>query len=523
MTNREQVIQKYLPINAKPEGRGRLISWEVSAGDIVNTCEHLFQKRELSFKMMTAADERQENGGFRIFYLFGLPQSNCFLAPYIRLKETLNFPSIAQVIHGASIHERKIKTFFGLAPIGHLNPQSIILHENWPANMFPLRKDFDFRTRPHEANVPYHFPKVEGEGIYEIPVGPVHAGIIEPGHFRFSVAGEEIILLSPRLGYVHKGSEKLFEILPLAKKLKLSERISGDSSFSHSLAFCQAAELLSDAEVPERAKYLRVIYAELERIANHFGDLGFMMLDTGFSFGGSNGGRLREMMMQWCEKLSGSRFLRGVNTFGGVTKNIFIDEAKKLVEDLKKIKKDFCEVIEIAQESNSVLNRLKDTGKLDLQIAKDHCAVGVPARALGVSDDTRIDYPYEAYGKLKLEAACEKTGDVYARFNVRVKEVYSSMELIFSALKSLPEGSIVSPEEIKLPANSMAVGAVEGWRGEILYFVMTDSKGEITRVDVRDPSFPNWMVAGHAGKGNVVPDFPLINKSFNLSYSGNDL
>ena len=211
MTNREQVIQKYLPAGVKVEGLGRLILWEVLEENIVNTCACLFQEQELSFKMMTAADERHENGSFRLFYLFGVPQSNCFLAPYIRLKETLKFPSIAQVIHGASIYERKIKTFFGLVPIGHLNHQSIILHENWSADMFPLRKDFDFRTRPHEANVPYHFPKVEGEGIYEIPVGPVHAGIIEPGHFRFSVAGEEIILLCPRLGYVHKGSEKLFE------------------------------------------------------------------------------------------------------------------------------------------------------------------------------------------------------------------------------------------------------------------------------------------------------------------------
>jgi Ni,Fe-hydrogenase III large subunit len=359
--------------------------------------------------------------------------------------------------------------------------------------------------------------------MYEIPVGPVHAGIIEPGHFRFSVAGEEIILLESKLGYKHKGIEKLFEILPLAEKLKLSERISGDMSFTHSLAFCQTVEKLADISVSERAQYLRVIYSELERLANHFNDFGFIMSDTGYSFGGSHGCRLREMIMQWNERLTGSRFLRGVNALGGVTQDISPEIKVKLISDLKKIKDDFAEVVAIAQNSSSVYNRLKGTGKLDRQIAEDHGAIGVAGRAVGIAADARIDFPYAAYAKLNFEMALETEGDVKARLDVRIKEIYSSIAIILEALERIPDGNIFLEKVIELKKNSYAVSLAEGWRGEIVYFMATDTEGKINRVEVRDPSIPNWKVLGHAGKGNVVPDFPLINKSFNLSYSGNDL
>lgn len=522
--NTDILKEKYIGQDVSTEVHGNMVMYEIRTEEIVNICTDLYSAHKLPFKMMTAIDDRKEKGAFRIVYVFGVPGEHAFLAPFIQLKDTTEFPSVSNVIHGASIYERKIKTFFGLRPMDHFDPQPIILHENWPESVFPLRKDFQWNDRVAEGNTPYTFQKVEGNGIYEIPVGPVHAGIIEPGHFRFSVAGEEIILLAPRLGYVHKGSEKLFEVLPLNQKIKLSERISGDSSFSHSMAFCQALELLSGTEVSEKANYLRVIYAELERMANHFNDIGFIMLDTGFSFGGSNGGRLREMIMQLNERLTGSRFLRGVNTIGGVTKDISEQDKNELMEDLDAIIKDFSEVIEIAERSDSLSNRLKGTGTLTLKVAQDHCVVGVAARALGLPADARKEYTYAAYEKLKFKIAQKYSGDVHARFYVRVKEVLSSAELIKEALQKLPEGALGMPSEnVSFKKNAYALGVVEGWRGDILYFVAADGEGNITRVDVRDPSFPNWMALGHAGLGNVVPDFPLINKSFNLSYSGNDL
>ncbi|MHB9099778.1 MAG: hydrogenase large subunit, partial [Syntrophales bacterium] len=331
--------------------------------------------------------------------------------------------------------------------------------------------------------------------------------------------------LEPRLGYSHKGVEKLFEILPLPEKIKLAERISGDSSYSHSLAFCLALESLSGIPAGEKAGWLRVIFCELERLANHLGDIGAIMTDTGFNFGGAHGARLREMVMQMNERLTGSRFLRGVNTIGGVrSEEITPEVAARMDAELEGLRKDFSEVMEAALERHSLLNRLKNTGILDARTARDHGVIGVAGKAVGFSADARIDYPYAAYDKLPLDIGTEDGGDVYARFTVRVKEVHSSIGLIRRALRSLtPQVDVDTPSAREFRKSAYAVGIVEGWRGDVVYLIATDAQGDISRVAVRDPSFLNWTALGYAAVGNVVPDFPLINKSFNLSYSGNDL
>ncbi|MBI5912916.1 NADH-quinone oxidoreductase subunit C [Candidatus Azambacteria bacterium] len=518
-------IRHYIPEKFTARMSGNTALFEVPADEIVDVVTKLYAVHSLSLKMITAADERNEHGCFKIFYVFFAPEERAFIVPFIALRNREEFPSCAPVIHKAWNYERKIKTFFGLTPVGHPDPRPLILHENWPADVFPLRKDFNGKERPPRAHGRYDFQRVEGEGVYEIPVGPIHAGIIEPGHFRFNVAGEEILSLEPRLGFVHKGTEKLFETLPLEKKIRLSGKISGDSSFSHSLAFCQAIERLGGVKAAERSKYLRVVYAELERLANHFGDIGAIMLDTGFNFGGANGGRLREMVMQINERLTGSRFLRMVNVIGGVSRDITKEEKGKLIEELRRIINDFSQVIDVAENSASLLNRLKDTGVVSHEVARDHGATGVAAKAAGIAHDVRADHPYAAYPHCDLAVATGKEGDVNARFYVRIKEVYSSYKLIKEALEKLPGGSdtVTAGGGFSLEKNAVVVSMVEGWRGEIVYVVMTDGQGDISRVDVRDPSFLNWSLIEHAGPGNIVPDFPLINKSFNLSYSGNDL
>lgn len=517
-----EILHKYIGKEAKPEKNTNLILYKVVSDNIADTCKQLLTQHNLSLMTIKATDERQQNGCFKIFYVFAIPGENYFLVPFIELKDATEFPSLTPHIHQASFYELEISTFFGLVPVGHPHIQPFILHENWPKNMFPLRKDFDYNKRPNEANVPYEFQEVKGEGIYEIPVGPVHAGIIEPGHFRFSVAGEEIVSLQPKLGYTHKGSEKLFEELSLADKVKLSERISGDTSFTHSLAFCQAIETLGNISVPQRAEYLRVIYSELERIANHVNDIGFIINDTAFSFGGSNGPRLKEQVMQLCELITGNRFLRGVNTIGGVTKNISKEMSKEIHNKIQVIKKDFEEVIEVIENNESVLNRLKKTGILDKQIGIDHGVRGIAARAIGLPYDARSEYPYAAYTQIPIKIAHEDSGDVYARYCVRVSEVYESFSAILLALKKIPRGDINSKTPIKMEKKSYAIGITEGWRGDIVYFIATDDKGEICRVAVRDCSFLNWSAVPYAVVGNIVPDFPLINKSFNLSYSAFD-
>jgi Ni,Fe-hydrogenase III large subunit/Ni,Fe-hydrogenase III component G len=518
----EQIIAKFVPHDAEVSIFGNLIAYKTSATDIVSICLDLYKEKGLSLKIITAFDERSSAGAFKIMYVFGLAKEDFFLAPYILSSD--DFPSLTPFIHEASIYERKIHTFFGLNPVGHPDLRTLILHENWPAGVFPLRKDFDWQTRPADGHSPFRFRQIRGEGIYEIPVGPVHAGIIEPGHFRFSMAGEEILMLEPRLGYSHKGSEKLFEVLPLREKVRLSERISGDSSFSHSLAFCQAAEKISNTKVSERDKYARVIFAELERLACHLGDIGFILSDTGFNFGGAQGSRLREIVMRINESLTGSRFLRGVNKIGGVTVSISETGKDDLLKKLPVLEKDFTEVVAIATNSRTVLNRLNNTGRLDKKIAADHGVVGVPARAVGLAIDTRLDHPYAAYGELNLDISTETAGDVHARFQARVKEVYTAIRLITQALEKLTvEQSNSDSMEPVFAANAYSISLVEGWRGEIVYLISTNTDGEISRVDVRDPSFLNWTALGHAGPGNIVADFPLINKSFNLSYSGNDI
>lgn len=521
----KKVIQQLIPPDTIVDFSGNMAVFRISISDIKELIRTLCNRKELSLKLITATDERKESGCFKIWYIFGVPKENIFLIPYIELQDTLEFPSVALLCPEAFHYENKIQTFFGLTPIGHPDIRQVILHENWPKDIFPLRKDIDLSIRPRDAHGIYQFHQVEGEGIYEIPVGPIHAGIIEPGHFRFSVAGETIMLLEPRLGFTHKGSEKLFEHLPLADMVRLSEKISGDSSFSHSLAFCQAVEKLSGKEPPERARYLRVIYAELERLANHIGDIGAIMVDTGFNFGGAQGARLREMVMRINERLTGSRFLRGVNVIGGVKKDITKDEVETLSRDLDMIAKDFSEVIAIAEHTSSLIDRLQDTGTLSYIVAQDCGVTGVAAKAAGVQKDARIDFPYASYGTLfpgNIETAT--TGDVYARFSVRIKEVAASLRIIERAMRDISDGPIRSSlDTITLEKNSCSVGIVEGWRGEIVYFLTTDSNGNIARVAPRDPSFLNWTVLGIVGVNNVVPDFPLINKSFNLSYSGNDL
>jgi Ni,Fe-hydrogenase III large subunit/Ni,Fe-hydrogenase III component G len=519
-----ELFKKYIPEGVKVKIEGNIATFEVPSAGIREVVSNLL-KHKLKLKLIDATDERIAKAGFKIWYVFGSPKDNLFVIPFIRADDE-SFPSITDITVAAGDYERKIREFFGLNPIGHPNPQGLLLHENWPSGVYPLRKDQSAHKRPKTASGDYQFQRVKGEGIYEIPVGPIHAGIIEPGHFRFSVAGESIMLLEARLGFVHKGTEKLFESLPIDKAVRLSEKISGDSSFSHSLAFCQAIEQLSNNHVPERAKYLRTIYAELERLTNHVGDIGFMMLDTGFNFGGSQGARLREIVTRINGRLTGSRFLRGVNVIGGVTKDIPKDECVVLAKELTELLNDFSGLIEIAEDSDALLNRLKGTGPLPHSIAKDYGALGVAGRAAGIEADARFEHPYAAYSKLSLgHIISETTGDVYARFCVRVREVHMSVNIIKQALEEMPDGKIIAAttESAALKPNAIALGVVEGWRGEIVHFVRTDTDGAINRVVIRDPSFINWQVVGYCGAGQVVPDFPLINKSFNLSYTGHDL
>ena len=522
MTPPSDIIARYL--GGRPfEESGRALLVPTGADTVSETVATLTQA-PLPLLSMFATDERARHDAFRIHYVFGVPGEPYVIVPVLSVPEGTTFPSLAKKFAVCALYEREIMTLFGLLPEGHPDPRLLILfEENWPRDTYPLRKDFAWDTRVPETHTSdYRFKKIGGEGIYEIPVGPVHAGIIEPGHFRFSVLGEEIVSLEPRLGWVHKGTEKLFEGASVERATSLAEHVSGDSAFSHGLALAQALEQLTNTDVPPRARHLRLIFAELERITMHIFDIGNIAGNgTGFSFMAAQGFRLVEGLRRLSEELTGHRFLRGVIVPRGVTRDLNSESIASFEIFLRKLRHDFSQVIEVANGSASLANRLKGTGIIGREVMRDYGASGVPARAAGIKKDARIDYPYAAYNTLAPEICLTEKSDVDARFHLRIKEVFASINLVEEALRTLPEGT-ARVECPALPAQGFGIGVVEGWRGEIVYVVKVED-GAISRIKVRDPSFIHWQLISHLSSKDMVPDFPLINKSLNLSYSGNDL
>jgi Ni,Fe-hydrogenase III large subunit/Ni,Fe-hydrogenase III component G len=475
-------------------------------------------RAELIF--MAAADRRATGGAFDVHYLFAPERENWFVhATAMVPADRPALSSLATFHYPASRFEREIADLFGVVAEGHPDPRPLVRHGFWPADYFPLRKDAVPREFTDDGRS-FPFTEVGGEGVYEIPVGPVHAGIIEPGHFRFSVVGETIIDMKARLYFTHKGTEKLFEGREPAAGVELAERISGDTTVGHALAFCQAVEAATGAEVPERAKYIRVVLLEMERLYNHVGDFGMIANDTGYAVAHSHCFRIRERLLRLNKRLTGNRLLRGGLVPGGVAVDIPTD--LDLPAQVDAALRDFEEIAEISLENTLVLDRLDGAGRLTAQTARDHGVLGYVARASGIDVDVRRDRPFAAYDRLSFQVPVFEWGDVKARTLVRLHETRESFKLIRQAVGQLPAGPlrVALPA---LPAFAPAFSLVEGWRGAIIHWVLGGVDGRLDRVKVMDPSFLNWRALSYALLKNIVPDFPLCNKSFNQSYSGNDL
>jgi len=477
-----------------------------------------------SLSLLWAVDQRPREARHELFYLFTLAERGEWLLLCTDLSgEDRLFRSITPHIHAAKWYEREIRDMFGLIAQGHPDLRRLVRHEHWPKGTHPLRKDFAWNAVLKRDQGQYSFRHIEGEGVFEVPVGPIHAGIIEPGHFRFSVAGEPIMQLELHHFWKHRGVEKLFEQLTLGTAVPLSERVSGDTTVGHSLAYCQAVETLLELEIPRRARYLRSLCLELERLHNHLGDVGAICNDTAYTLAHAHCSRLKERLMQLNERLSGSRFLRGVLRIGGVARDVDMQQLDGVVDELNRIEKDFTELEAIMFANASLTDRLETTGILTERTAWDHAVMGVVGRASGIDRDLRRDHPFAAYDDLPVRVACYRYGDVRARMRVRIDEIHESMRLIREIRARIPQGPIAAEPDRRAAAGDWALSAVEGWRGEILYVVMAGEDGRIHRCKVRDPSFVNWPAIQWADLGNIIPDFPLINKSFNLSYAGNDL
>ena len=493
-----------------------------SLGSLPELCSFFTETYKAQFTTLVANDERTINGLFSLYYVFSIPGDDVFLVLRVPVDPRhMEVPSISSVIEGVNWFEREVKDWFGIMAFPNIH--RLASHPDWPEDVHHMQKDVDPRRPILRVSGTFDFKRVEGEGVFEIPVGPVHAGIIEPGHFRFSVAGEPIINLELQLFYTHKGTEKIAEGMPLDRAVFLAERISGDSSFSHAVAYCHCIERLSACELPQRAIVIRTMLLELERLYNHIGDIGAILLDVGFSVGAARASALKEKFMHLNEVLTGSRLLRGVAAVGGVRRDPEDTPLKRdtFATTFLQGKQAFEDLVDLIMSSSSLLDRLETTGILSPDDAHRLGIIGIAGRASGVDGDFRRDHPSCAYPYLTLQVATRNEGDVQARMNIRIDEVRESFGILDQLWHQHLHEAILAPIG-PVPPLHHALGYVEGWRGEIVHWVMTDREGNLFRWKITDPSFRNWRALTVAVHDNIVPDFPVINKSFNLSYSGND-
>ncbi|MGW7005578.1 hydrogenase large subunit [Streptomyces sp. NPDC054933] len=455
----------------------------------------------------------------RVVYLFvsGLPDTRTEL--HVRLDPAApEVPSVAHLSFPAGRFEREMRDLHGVVPLAHPLPHRLVRHYHWPRGWYPMRPDAGPPPSFAEPEGPYPFQDVEGDGVYEIPVGPVHAGLIEPGHFRFSVVGETIIKLKARLWFVHKGIEKLFQGRTIERGLPLAERISGDTAVGHALAYCLAVEEATGTAVPQQAQRARAMLLELERLYNHITDIGALCNDVGHGILNAHALRIREQLLRLGEEITGHRLLRGGVIPGGAALRSVPDPGQ-----MKAIGQDIREIIELALGHSTVRDRFTGTAQLSPTAARDLGCLGYVARASGLDTDARITHPFHDYGDA-LAVPAHLTGDVLARFLIRADEIDASLALIDHLADGLPPDITAVPlANSSEPGPHSGVGIVEGWRGTITTRVELTADGTLARVKPVDPSFFNWPALPVALADTIVPDFPLTNKSFNLSYAGNDL
>ena len=412
-----------------------------------------------------------------------------------------SFPSISRLCPQAQAFEREIAEQYGLTPEGH----------PW---LKPLRDPGAWTKRD--------FFRVEGEQVHEVAVGPVHAGVIEPGHFRFQCHGEKVFHLEIALGYQHRGIEEAMAGGPTKRSIHYAETLAGDTSVGHATAYSQVCESLAGCQEPAGAQALRGIALELERLANHVGDLGALSGDIGFQPTASFCGRIRGDFLNMTALICGNRFGRGLAVPGGVGFSVDADRASELLRRLEAAEKETASAVNLLWDNQSVMARLEETGPLPLAVAVDLGVVGPAARASGLARDLRFDRPTGIYRFAQVPVSTCASGDVFARAFVRWLEIQQSIVFVRELLGAMPAGEIASPLGPLAP-DSVAVSLVEAWRGELCHVAITDENGRFARYKVVDPSFHNWPALAYAMRGQDISDFPLCNKSFNLSYCGHDL
>jgi Ni,Fe-hydrogenase III large subunit/Ni,Fe-hydrogenase III component G len=498
-------------------GAPKVLGLVVSRDDWYQAAEHVATGGG-RLQSLWASRDRDGHNWIRVAYT--ADQGVLVLSLSVREGEA-NYPGIEQWFPSASRMQRAVADLSGLRSTDP-DTRPWLRHAAWSETFHPL---IEIHTPP-SPSIPvierYPFISVEGDGVHEIPVGPVHAGIIEPGHFRFSVVGEKVLRLEERLGYAHKGIERRFTEFSLLSGHRLAARISGDSAVAFSWAYCQALEGMAAAQLPERAMDLRALALELERLANHLGDLGAIANDAGFSFGLTQFSRLKEQLLRAIEQALGQRYLMDFVVPGGTRADISSTAVHLLVDSIESIASEVKVLRAIYDDHAGLRDRFVGAGVVTPTLAAQLGLTGLAGRASGQAFDLRCDLPCDPYSHLAPKKISRTEGDVAARVAVRFDEVIESARLLQQILSELPAG----PHQVTVSVpneGALGVGMIEGWRGPIFLALDAGVDGMIRRCHPHDPSWQNWPVIEHAIIDNIVPDFPLINKSFNLSYSGHDL
>ena len=474
--------------------------------------------RGLRLALVAAHEDRPGEPGasFRVVHVFlGAAHERVEVVVEVPATDAW-LPTLAGVSYPAGRFEREIRDLYGIVPADHPQPYRLVRHAHWPTGYHPMLRDAE-ESPTFSDHAGFPFVEVSGRGVYEIPVGPVHAGLIEPGHFRFSVVGETIVRMYQRLYFVHRGVEKLFEGLAVEDGVALAERISGDTAVGHSLAYLMAVEDALGIVVPERDRLVRALLLECERLYNHVNDLGAIVNDVGFGIVHQHTGRLRELLLRHNARLTGHRLLRGAIRLGGA--DLLAAPEVSLVAE---VAEQVAELVAIATGHSLVANRLDTTAVLPREQASRIGVLGYVARASGMTVDARADQPFVELGPT-FRVVTREAGDVRARFEVRAEEVAVSAGLVADLagrIGALGPGSGTVP---RASGSGAGLGVVEAWRGTLVHRVEVGAGGLLTRVKVVDPSFCTWPALGVALADVIVPDFPLANKSFNCSYAGNDL
>lgn len=468
--------------------------------------------------------EPEPRGHMRVQALLALGAESLLLETEVELASP-ELPSQTPAYPGVDRLERHAQDLLGVRFLGHPDARRWTRHQAWPEGCYPLRAEVPLEgvqsgRTPSDSDYP--FVTLHGSGIQAIPVGPVHAGIIEPGHFRFQTMGEDVLRLEERLGYVHRGIEKLAVGRDAEGLIRLAARVSGDSTIAHAWAACQALERAAGCEPPPRALHLRALLAERERIANHLGDIGAICNDVGFTFAQVQCARLRERWQRRNRELFGHRLLMDRLVPGGVAVDLAPEGIKQLRADQAELARAIEPLFDVVDDHPPLNDRLLTTGILSPEQARALGCTGYVGKASAQGADVRCDAPYPPYEQFRVERVIEQEGDVAARVRVRIREVHTSLALLDQLLDTLPAGACRVPLPMPEP-DVTGLGRIEGWRGETLALVRIGAQGRIARYFPRDPSWFSWPALEHLILGNIVPDFPVCNKSVNGSYAGVDL